>query len=359
VSRHENCHNRDGQKRFRRITEMKNNYIELLRQIEKLESARVISYVLGDRLQGPQASIAMDALGLFYRHLEAIKRVKKIAMFLYSVGGDTMVPWRLVNLIREYCDEFVVLVPYKAHSAATLICLGADEIVMCKMGELSPIDPSVANAFNPTPSTPPTAPPQVQPAKIPISVEDVAAYFRLATDRAKLDTAETRLGALQQLTNVVHPLALGNVERSHTQIRALAKKLLGLHMDTTSKDQLQKVESIIDTLTEKLYSHQHLIPRNEAKNIIGLKVRYAADDLERPMMDLFEEYKRDLGIGSIVNPVIMLQDRTELPVEFTVAKVETTETEDKFNIKGKIVRSSQAGQPPSVNIYEQGWQKVK
>jgi hypothetical protein len=338
---------------------MNDKCIDIVKQLESLESARLISYVLADRLMGPQASIAMDALWLFYRHLEAIGKVKKIAMFLYSTGGDTMVPWRLVNLIREYCDEFIVLVPYKAYSSATLICLGANEVVMDKMGELSPIDPSVANPFNPSAPAAPGAPPQTQPGKIPISVEDVAAYLRLALERAKLDTPETRLGAFQQLTSSVHPLALGNVERSHIQIRELAKKLLGLHMDMTSKDQQERAVQIVDTLTEKLYSHQHLIPRREAKDIIGLKVRYASDNLEKLMMGLFDEYRGELGIGSIVNPVVILQDRTELPIEFAIAKIETTETEDKFTMKGKIVRSPQAGQPPIVNIYEQGWQRVK
>lgn len=338
---------------------MNENRIDIMRQLESLESARLISYVLADRLQGPQASIAMDALGLFYRHLETIRKVKKIAMVLYSIGGDTMVPWRLVNLIREYCDEFIVLVPYKAHSSATLICLGADEIVMGKMGELSPIDPSVANAFNPPQPAQPNVPPEAQLGRIPISVEDVAAYLRLAVERAGLNTPEAKLGAFQQLTNVVHPLALGNVERSHTLIRALAKKLLSLHMDVKSKDLQEKVDTIVDTLTEKLYSHQHLIPRREAKDIIGLKIRYASDELENMMMKLFEEYRGELGIGSTVNPVVMLQDRTELPIELTIAKIETTETEDKFCLKGRIIRSQKAGQPPNVNIYDQGWQKVK
>ena len=31
-----------------------------------------------------------------------------------------------------------------AHSAATMICLGADEIVMGKMSEISPLDPATA-----------------------------------------------------------------------------------------------------------------------------------------------------------------------------------------------------------------------
>jgi hypothetical protein len=304
----------------------------------------------------------MDALGLFYRHLEAIGKVKKIALFLYTTGGDTMVPWRLVNLIREYCDQFVVLVPYKAHSAGTLVCLGADEIVMTKMAELSPIDPSVTNAFNPQgpagPSVPPNVAASVPPVMIPISVEDVAAYFKLARERAGLDTPESRFGALQQLTNVVHPLALGNVERSHTMIRELAKKLLSLHMNLKDEAQNERCNAIIDTLTEKLYSHQHLIPRREAKDIIGLKVRYPDTYSENLLMRLFEEYRADLGIGGMFNPALELGDRTEMPKEFLIAKIETTNTEDRFLMRGRIVRAPQPNQPPAVNIYDQGWQKT-
>jgi len=328
--------------------------IQLIQTLETMESARLISYILADRLQGPMAGIAMDAMGLFHRHLEAIGKVRKIVLFLHSTGGDTMVPWRLVNLIREYCDDFTVLVPYKAHSAATLICLGANEIVMTKMSELSPVDPSVANAFNPAP---PSAPGKETKERIPISVEDVAAYFRLVQERAGLTTPETKLGALQQLTAVVHPLALGNVERSHSQIRELSRKLLGLHMNSGQEG--QKISSIVDILTEKLYSHNHLIPRREAKDIIGLKVRYASNDEEKTMMSLYKCYADELGIATIFNPALLLQDRTETALDLTIARIETATTEDGFLMKGKIVRPAKAGEPPRVNIEQQSWQVIR
>jgi hypothetical protein len=301
----------------------------------------------------------MDALRLFSRHLDAIGTTDKIALFLYTTGGDTMVPWRLVNLIREYCKRFVVLVPYKAHSAGTLICLGADEIIMTKNGELSPVDPSVSNAFNPVSPAPPGVPSaQLPQNRIPISVEDVAAYFKLAIDRAGLDTPEGRLGAFQQLASVVHPLALGNVQRSQMQIRDLAKKLLGLHMDLNNQEQREKCDFIVDTLTEKLYSHRHLIPRREAKEIIGLKVRYPENELENLMMSLYREYESELSIGGMFNPMLELGDRTELAKELTIAKIETTGTEDKFVLKGRIIRAAQPNQPPSVNIYDQRWERI-
>jgi ClpP class serine protease len=45
--------------------------------------------------------------------------------------------WPLVTLLRQYCKRLAVLVPFRAHSAGTLISLGADEIVMLPGSELA------------------------------------------------------------------------------------------------------------------------------------------------------------------------------------------------------------------------------
>jgi hypothetical protein len=36
-----------------------------------------------------------------------------------------MAAWGIVNLIREFFEWFAVLLPFKAHSSATLLSLGA------------------------------------------------------------------------------------------------------------------------------------------------------------------------------------------------------------------------------------------
>src|SRR3990167_8696717 len=99
---------------------------QLIRKIEELRESRVITYLTSDR-QGapgvPSAKIAMDIVPVISKQLGAIGKTKNIDLFLYSSGGDTMVPWRLVSMIREYCDKFSVIAPYKAHSAATMIAL--------------------------------------------------------------------------------------------------------------------------------------------------------------------------------------------------------------------------------------------
>src|SRR3990167_3105513 len=116
--------------------------IYLIKKIEASRGSKVITYITSDR-QGPvNARVAMDIIPFVSQQLRKIGKVSKIDLFLYTAGGDTMVPWRLVSMIREYCDTFSVLVPYKAHSAGTMIALGADEIVMNDLSEISPIDHS-------------------------------------------------------------------------------------------------------------------------------------------------------------------------------------------------------------------------
>ncbi|MCB2295730.1 hypothetical protein LGK95_19840 [Clostridium algoriphilum] len=53
---------------------------------------------------------------------------KKISLILYTRCGNTLVGWSIVNLIRQFCDEFEVIVPSKALSTGTLICLGSNSI---------------------------------------------------------------------------------------------------------------------------------------------------------------------------------------------------------------------------------------
>ncbi len=43
-----------------------------------------------------------------------------------------MAAWSILNLIRMFCDELEIIVPMKAHSAGTMMAIGADKIVMTK-----------------------------------------------------------------------------------------------------------------------------------------------------------------------------------------------------------------------------------
>jgi len=318
----------------------------LIQQIEKLRGSKVITYLTSDRKGPVNARVAMDIIPIISKQLRQIGETEKIDLLLYSAGGDTMAPWRLVSMIREYCHKFSVLVPYKAHSAATMIALGADEIVMSDLSELSPIDPSTANIFNPQD-------PNNAQAKIPISVEDVMAYFDLAKNKIGIKDEKELTEIFKKFIEAnpqIHPLALGNVNRVHNLIRILAIRLLKSHREPMSDGETNR---IVDFLTEKLYSHQYLIGRKEAQEDLGIKtISYADDHLSDLMTQLFEEYKEEMKLDKIWNPEIEIgENQAYNKKSYKIAFIEFAEQQNYFEIaiefkKGQISTTQQAPQGP-------------
>jgi hypothetical protein len=299
----------------------------ILKKLEDALKMKIIAYLTGDR-PGLETQIGGDVIVRFRRHLEAIGDIDTIGLFLYTRGGDINVPWRLVNLLREYCKKLVVLVPFKAHSSGTLICMGADEIVLGRMAELTSVDPSVANPFNP--------PDPINPmARVPISVEDVNAFKVLAGRFDIPHDSPANAEVFLALTSKVDPLALGNVQRVHSQIRKLAGDLLHLHPPALEKD---KIEAIVEVLTVGLYSHAHLINRKEASKI-GLSVKEADKQLDESLWSLFAEYSMEMDLDTPFNPAQLLTPQT--PVVHVTAKrafLESIGKTDVFISDGAVSR---------------------
>lgn len=334
----------------------------LIQKIEKARKSKVITYITSDR-QGPiSAKVAMDVIPLVSNQLRKIGKVKNLDLFLYSTGGDTMVPWRLVSMIREYCDKFSVIIPYKAHSAATMIALGADEIVMSDLSELSPIDPSTTNVFNPTD-------PQNPQGKIAISVEDVMGYMELVKKFGIKSSSELTavFNKFVDANPQIHPLALGNVNRTHNLIRILARRLLKGHKIALN---VAEIDKIVDYFTEKLYSHQYFIGRREAKEDLGLKtVKFTDKTLSETISDLYEEYKREMELGKEWNPENELGiNATENKKHYKIAFIESLETTSYFELviefrkqQSNIIQTTPQGpiQIPQdqvqFRVIEQGW----
>lgn len=70
-------------------------------------------------------------------------------LLLWSPGGDGETAVRLLRSAHSRCRKFTVIVPDQAKSAATLIALGAHEIVMGPASDLGPIDPQMQLAAKP------------------------------------------------------------------------------------------------------------------------------------------------------------------------------------------------------------------
>ena len=299
-------------------------------------------------------SVSSDVIRIFHDHLSVIGKQKKIDLLLITRGGDTLAPLRLNSLLREFADEVAVIVPYMAHSAGTLICLGADEIVMGGMGELGPVDPSVSNQFNPALSSedsPDGKSPKPRP-RLPISVEDVTSYLQLASEKASLDEAGMNM-AFSALTKEIHPLALGNIMRQHTLIRHMARRLLLLHMD--EKSDKERIDSIVETLTEKLYTHNYMITRNEAEDM-GLKVLKPTDKIEECIWSLFKLYEGFLLIDKEIDILPMAKAQTPNYLCTDAALIESDTLCDVYSYRGSIERKKGTTEI-ELNMDSNGWER--
>ena len=316
---------------------------QLIAQLEHLRGSKVLCYILSDResfppnMPGLSAQLASEPHLLFVDHLRAIGTVPQLDVFLYTRGGATDSVWPLVSLFREYADRFTVLVPFRAHSGGTLICLGADEVIMSEAAELSPIDPTTGNQFNPTDPANPAN-------RFGISVEDVAAYFELSKDRAGITEQQHKVDVLKELTRNVHPLALGNVQRVYLQIRRLAGELLGLHMDENDP----RIDDIIKALTEKFYSHVHAISRREAMALMGDWVRYATEDESTIMWNLFNAYADTLCLREKYQLPTFMADEPVRELTVIGGFIESTAESHIYNTTMKVIQRPNV--PPNVQL---------
>ncbi len=247
----------------------------------------MISYVTSTR-QNLESQMSMDVIPIFYEHLRLLNKEDagklKLDILIHSNGGDGVVPWRLVKLLRQYCSEFTLLVPNHAYSAATLLALGADNVLMHPMGVLGPIDPTVTTAYNPPDPANPSR-------KLGVSVEDVAAYIALVREDVGIHHEDELVQAFLALANVnvIHPLALGSVKRSTSQGRMLGQKLLKSRKHAQMEE--HEITEVVNTLTSQLYYHGHPINWEEANSELGLKFVQEADPaLCELMWDLFSKY---------------------------------------------------------------------
>lgn len=80
----------------------------LIKQLEDERGSKIISYFTADR-QNLGTQMGSDTIPFFFEHLRSIKKVEKIDLFLYTRGGHTLTPNRIVHLLREFCERLAVL----------------------------------------------------------------------------------------------------------------------------------------------------------------------------------------------------------------------------------------------------------
>ena len=190
-------------------------------------------------------SISTSHSNKIYNSIKNIEN-KNIAMFLTSPGGS-IEPAYLISKTckRKSMSKFIVSIPRKAKSAATLISLGANEIHMGMMSELGPIDPQIGDF----------------PA---LSMSN--ALEKIAETAAKYPEASRMFS--EYLNANLNLRVLGYFERINESAIQYAERLLANSNINSDKS----IKEISNHLVNHYKDHSFVIDFEEATEILGTNI---------------------------------------------------------------------------------------
>jgi len=196
--------------------------------------------------------------------MEAVSNVeeKQLDLILHSPGGTAEAAESIVTYLRKRFDHVRVFVPIAAMSAATMLALSADEIVMGQHSQLGPIDPQFIVS---TPEGTRSAP-----------AKAILNQFELAKKECK---DASNLAAWLPILRGYIPGLLTQCEASRTLAVIMVSTWLKQYMFAGDENADVKARTIADWFAdyESFHSHARRVSPDEAIQK-GLKVTWLESD---------------------------------------------------------------------------------
>ena len=234
----------------------------LLAKIASSLGGAIITY-----WNGRHGGVSQNDVLAMYETLEKIGRQETIYLFIKSDGGNGQASLRLVNLLRQYCSRLIALVPLECASAATMIALGADEILMGPMAFLTSVDTSLTHELSPL---------DRDNERVAVSLDELTRVIGLW----RSEQTDTRENPYKTLYQHVHPLVIGAIDRAESLSIMLCRELLSYHIQDEAL-----TERIARTLNSKYPSHSYPVLFEEAQ-AIGLKVARMPAEINTLLLEL-------------------------------------------------------------------------
>lgn len=230
-----------------------------LRRMHELTGRAVILYATA-WLESRSISPGEIQVGLpdIQGFMEAVSNIQEseLDLIIHSPGGSAEAAESLVEYIRQRFDHIRVFVPVAAMSAATMMALSADELVMGQHSQLGPIDPQFII------SMPEGA--RSAPAKAILN------QFELAKRECR--TPEN-LAAWMPILRSYAPGLLTQCQDSQELARSMVAGWLERYMLSDEEDAKTKAQSIAEWFAdyESFHSHGRRVGRDQARDK-GVKV---------------------------------------------------------------------------------------
>lgn len=268
----------------------------LLKKAEEITGTRIIAYIAN-----PNASpnfIDHNDPPFMNDILESVGRVERLDLIIESPGGEPNIAEKLATMFREFCSSFRVIVLNSAKSAATMVAISSDKILMGYLSEIGPIDPQIRLIS-----------PQGQVTFVPAqSIIDSLPLL----DNAIKSGIDPRVAIA--LIQKIDPSIVDVANKAMLFSKVFAKEWLGKYM---FKHNQQKAQEIADALSDnrRWLSHGKRIGFGEAQQL-GLNVELIDRGSELWKV-LWEYYSRAL-IHLNNTGTIKLFESKDLGMNFTV-----------------------------------------
>lgn len=272
----------------------------LLSQLQDaLGNRTVVTYFTSSRFAVSLEDSDADLLESVFQRLEF---PNGLCLLINSPGGSGLAAERIVKLCRTYSgDNFVAMVARSAKSAATMVALGAQEIIMLETAELGPIDTQVVRSIG--------GERRFIPAQAVID-----SYESLLQDALNLQPTQRIEPFLQQLDR----FEASDIEwlRSEQQLAAdIGRRHLASGAMSGCENEEDR-EACLKQFTDwtKTRTHGRPIFADEATNL-GLNVRTIL--VSDPIADLALEiyFRTDFFVSTVCSKTIeSVQSSVSLPV---------------------------------------------
>lgn len=197
-------------------------------------------------------------LGDVQGFMEAVSNVdeRELDLFLHSPGGSAEAAESIVEYLRTRFDHIRAIVPVAAMSAATMVALGADEIVMGAHSQLGPIDPQFTIY---TPEGPRSAPGQ--------AIKD---QFDLAKEECR---NPANIGAWLPILRSYAPGLLAQCDHQRKLAEEFVARWMERYMFAGDAEAAEKARSAAAWFADfaQFKSHGRRVSRDEAR-ARGLKI---------------------------------------------------------------------------------------
>lgn len=110
---------------------------------EKINKIEILLRKLSDLRKKPLLVLDIETDLISVVRLERELRGKsfeELDVVLHTGGGLIEPAFNIVKLLRKHAKKVNIIVPYYAKSAGTLICCGADKLLLGQLAELGPLD---------------------------------------------------------------------------------------------------------------------------------------------------------------------------------------------------------------------------